>query len=464
MKAHLLLALVFAFFLPGRVVAASDELHAYAAAAPLTPAAGGEGLQGLELPWPVLQASRSTGLADVRLFDSQGQVLPMAWAPPPVVADSSRSQAVPRFAWPAAAAAAASSSSALQLKLGRDGAVLSVVEGAKPGAVPAAEGADRWLLDLSALRLAEGERIDSIELDWPHRPLGLSATVSVEASADGRQWQHATASQLLELSAAEAPSLRSIAWPGTTGPAPRYLRLSFDTPLKLEASRVQIRQAGATPALQSLPARFVPDGTAAAWQLDLQGPLAPRRLALRLAERNSVLNLRLERRERDSEAWQPVATFVAWRLQREGRESESAALQLPPQTMPARWWRLVPIDGTPPRAPLEATLQWEAPVLVFVARGDALQLAVGRERAPAVALPLQSLVPAYRSGAEQALPRATLGALAPLPEPGWSQRLVGAGPEAHRRWLLWGVLVAAVAGLGVLSWRLLRQITPPPPA
>ncbi|MDY0748386.1 DUF3999 family protein [Paucibacter sp. R3-3] len=464
MKAHLLLSLALALALPGHVAAAADDLHAYAAAAPLMLAPGGEGLQSLELPWPVLQASRSAGLADIRLFDAQGQVLPMAWAPPPAVADSSRNQTVSRFAWPAPSVSAASSPSALQLKLGRDGAVLSVIDGAKPGAAPTTDGAERWLLDLSALQLAEGERIDSIELDWPRQPQGLSTTVSVEASTDGRDWQYATTSQLLELSAADAPGLRTIAWPGSTGPAPRYLRLSFGTPLKLEASRVQIRRAGAGPALQSLAARFAPDGSAAAWQLDLQGPLAPRRLALRLPERNSVLNLRLEQRERDGEAWRPVATFVAWRLQHDGRDSESAALQLPPQTTPARWWRLVPIDGMPARAPLDVTLQWEAPVLVFVARGDALQLAVGRERAPAAVLPLQSLIPAYRSGAEQALPRATLGALAPRPEPDWRQRLSDAGPEAHRRWLLWGVLVAAVAGLGVLSWRLLRQIKPLPPA
>jgi len=463
MRALATAALTFVLALPGPAAAADDRLRAYAAAAPLTPAPGGEGLQRLELPWPVLQASRSEGLADVRVFDARGQVLPMAWALPPVVEDSSRSQAVPRFAWPAMPAASASSPAALQLKLGRDSAVLSVVGAAGPGT--AAEGAERWLLDLSAMQLSEGERIDGIELDWAHRPQGLSTTVDVEASADGRQWQHATASQLLELGAAAAPSLRAIDWPGMTGPAPRYLRLSFGTPLKLEASRVRIRRAGAGPALQPLAARFAPDGTATAWQLDLLGPLAPRSLALRLTERNSVLNLRLEQRQRDGDAWRPVASFVAWRLQRGGRESESAALPLPPGTAAARWWRLVPLDGTPVRAPLEAELQWEAPVLVFVARGDAtgLKLAVGREHAPAAALTLPSLIPAYRSGAEQALPRATLGLLAPLPEPGWLESLIDAGPEAHRRWLLWAVLVAAVLGLGALSWRLLRQIAPTPP-
>ncbi|WP_298232806.1 DUF3999 family protein, partial [uncultured Azohydromonas sp.] len=50
-----------------------DTPARYAATAPLAPAADAGGLQRVALPLAVLQASRSTGWADVRVFNAAGE-------------------------------------------------------------------------------------------------------------------------------------------------------------------------------------------------------------------------------------------------------------------------------------------------------------------------------------------------------------------------------------------------------
>ena len=447
----------------GMAVAAPDSPRAYAeiAAVTLAPA---EALQRLALPWPVMQASRSADLADVRVFDAAGQAVPMAWAPAPTIADQQRRVPVPRFPWPETSAPHADG---LQLRLGSGGAVLSVVNGPESPAQKAGEG-KLWLLDLSALK-DDKEHLGRIRLDWPPRANGFSAQVDAEASADGQQWSEVTRAQLLELASADqALNLKAIAWPAGS-PTPRYLRLRFSTPVALSLSEVEMSRAGqaAAPPLEQL-ASFEPvaasGGQPGYWQLDLQGRIAPEALALQLPVINSLLRLRLEQRNSAREGWRPVSRFIAWRLQRAGRDSESPPLTLA-QAAPARYWRLLPEanDVPPAPLPLAARLYWRAPQLVLLARGGnaGFHLTVGREGASPVALPLASLIPGYQAGAELALPSASLGPLSPQQAPNWRERLQDANPEDQRRWMLWGVLVAAVAGLGALAWRTIKQIAPP---
>ena len=449
-----------------------DAPKQYRAAAAIT-LLPGEGLQRLSLNWPVLQASRSAGLADLRVFDAQGQAVPFALAQEALPVEQQRSVDVPRFAWPDAPTA--DQTTGVQLRLDRSGAVLSVATSAGKRELPK-NAAKVWLLDLTRLsapsegsrdnRDSRDSRISRIDLDWQHEPNGLSTTVSAESSQDGRQWQTVTQAQLLALSnaAAEPLSLKTIAWP-PEAERPRYLRLRFDTAIALTGSSARLTRLKA-PDLPLQTVRFEPvaatAGQPAFWQLDLQAPIAPQSLALALPELNSLLSLRLEQRNRAEEAWRPVSRFVAWRLQKDGKESTSEALRLTPP--PARFWRLLADspDAALQAQPLAAQIGWRAPQLVVLAKAGGLRLTIGRAGAASTALPLAQLMPAYQSGDEFKLPSAGLGELvAQTPaEPGWRERLSAASAEDQRRWVLWAVLVAAVLGLGGLALRLVKQIKP----
>jgi len=370
------------------------------------------------------------------------------------------------FAWPEPAAGAGVGAP-VHLQLSANGALLSLQLPGGHGQAQAAAGrARQWLLDLSSLKDLQDERPAFLRLDWPASSEGLSSAVQIERSEDGQQWSAAGQGRVLALAAAGAPRIDQLDW-ASTQPLPRYLRLRFEAPLALTSATLSLSRRQAAPAPLQQAVHFEPlAGEAPQWQLDLQGRVAPRALALQLPPGNQVLNLRLEQRNADSEAWRAVARFVAWRLQRGGFDGSS-----PPQALasaaPARFWRLTAEAPTPLQGQvLPALLHWQPPQLVLLAQGqpsEGFQLAVGRAGmlpAHASTAPA-SLLPGYREGDEYKLPEASLAALQLRPEPGWPQRIGESDPAARRRWLLWAVLIAAVLGLAWMARGLFAQIKRP---
>ncbi len=432
-----------------------------------------EGLQRLPLPLPVLLASRSPGYADVRLTGPGGQPLPMAWAQAPATpAPSERTVEVPRFVWPEPATGGTAGSTAVgdqtRIRVDARGAVVEVRSATRSVKKQASDsGASRWLLDLSQGRQPE-ERLDRLMLDWPARPDGLSTQVQVETSDDAAQWQSATTAALLELPGADraAVSLRDIAWPTTAAAAPRYLRLTFDAPITLQGTQVRWTQSPRQAPLASEVFGFTREATpstpdAPAWVLDLGGRLPVAQIEVLSNEPNTVSALRLERRDDPKQSWQPVASFVAWRLQRQGTEQRSAAVALPVGS--ARYWRLVGDGRTSPPGgqTLSARLAWVAPQLVFASAGaQGIELQVGFDQATSTALPLSTLIPGYEAGAEHRLQAASVGPLVarPVNQPTLTERITSANPAEKKQWLLWAVLCIAVVGLGVLAMRLSNDL------
>ena len=434
---------------------------------------------------------------------ARGEPLPLAWAQPPVgVAGAERRVRVPVFAWPAAAAA----QSRIHVQVDGTGAVVRVINGATASAAAAPPSV--WLLDLSRLDRA-GERITRLALDWPPQPGGVATGVRIEASDDTRAWTPVTQASLLDLAQSGAPALKQVEWPAAASGSvrrapPRYLRLAFDTPLPLSQAELTLNQAPDEPPLASQRVAFVatsegapagqdgtrPQGTGATrqaggqppwggpasaeprpWALDLQGRVPVSRLRVHLPQTNTVVPLRLQQRDDPRRPWRTVATLVAWRLTRNGQELHAPATHV--EAASARYWQLVPDAHSAGWSPdtLEATLEWTAPQIVFAARGlgapdssapagAPLRLAVGHDGRGPPPLSLAALIPGYEPGAEHLLPAASLSALVaqevaaiPLPE-----RLRRASPADQQRWTLWVALVLAVAGLGWMAWKLVREV------
>ncbi len=100
--------------------------------------------------------------------------------------------------------------------------------------------------------------------------------------------------------------------------------------------------------------------------------------------------------------------------------------------------------------------------IVFAAQGQPpFRLLAGSRDAPAGALPVSAVVPQIESERPR-FGRATLGAF--TADEAAERTVAETARQARLRpWLLWTVLIAGVAGLGALVWRLARSGPEPSP-
>lgn len=434
-----------------------DAITLYTTTANVTPQ-GSDALQRLRLPLAVLQQSRSTGLADVRLFDANGKLVPLAWASAPLVAQvPPRFQVLPHFAWPAAEGQAVAPN--LKLEWRSDGTVLKVEQAGRPDrpGQPEAAAPAVWLIDLKLL--GEAQPPQALTLEWAAPgAAGLVRNVRVESSTDAQAWRAAGQGVLVELaSAAGAPRqviqhrLALTALPANT----RYLRLRADGALGLSRVQAELAQASPADAAALDSARFELRED----QLDLGATLPIARIEFHLGAGNAVVPVSIDRRAEQparsgAANWEPIASHTAFALLHGGQTLRSPALEM--NDLPLRELRFRSHGSAAPQA---VSLSWRAPHLLFAATGTPpYRLAIGRERARSVALPRAALLPGYQDGDEFKLPTATLGALEVKASSG---TLTDTSPEQRRRWLLWAALAAAVAGLGALAWSLMREMRKP---
>lgn len=447
--------------------AASESPAAFAATVALvTEPQTGQGLYRVTLPLALLRHARHADRRDVRIFNAAGEPLPFAWAGVPPVPEAAppRRFELPRFEWPAAARDGAPVDDEVQVEMRRDGTVVRVRRRGTASPQPAADGAATdWLLDLSALAQ---ERPVALELHWPAAEPGLVRAVTALASADARVWRPVGEGTVLELrdpAIGQTALQRRVALRRLQA-AERYLRLQFDAPLALQSVAAEMPLPVPELPLDSERFRLARD-TARTWTLDTGAALPVRRLQVHVVDANSVLPLTIARRRPGAPAgrsgeWSPLGSHTAYRLERDGRIVTSPPLQTDGHA--AQEWRLTLDERvTAPDSGLDLTLWWPAVELVFAARGPGpFQLALGRDAASAVAIDRSVLIPGYVDGAEFELPAVGLGAVVVRPEvsPTWKEALRQAGPEQRRRWVLWGVLAAAVVVLALLALRLARDL------
>jgi hypothetical protein len=159
-------------------------------------------------------------------------------------------------------------------------------------------------------------------------------------------------------------------------------------------------------------------------------------------------------RHTEDQRWHLLTTGVVYRLTHEGSDVVNPDLSVSASGWQQWLLRLDPRGGgTGARQP-QVEVGWVPQQLVFVARGEGpFQLAYGKLRAGSADLPIQTLVPGWRSDAELKAAIATAGA-----------QEVRAGPRAlrgapdYKIWGLWASLVIGVAVLGWMAWVLAREL------
>ncbi|MEG2805990.1 DUF3999 domain-containing protein [Stenotrophomonas sp.] len=395
----------------------------------------------------IYRSAVSPQLADVQVFNAQGQALPttLLSADQPL-ARPAQWQDVGWFPLPTLAAGDADDLQVLTER-NTDGSVRRVE--ARLGRGAAASRSAGWLVDASALK----QGVQALRLDWQVQA-PLQARVRVDASDDLRQWQAVVEDVPLVDLQHEGRRLQQRRI--ELGYTARYFRI---VPIGTDALPVlSAVQAERVPEAQSIPWRWQSlAGTAGApgefeYVLDGRFPMAQADIA---TADNSVVQWTLLSRDDPNQPWQVRAgPWVAYQLQdaAQARRSQTQALPVPSRD---RYWKLVAGQARPGVAPT-LKLGYQPEVLVFISQGEApYAVAAGSVRAARSDAPVGTVIAQLRQqlGAQWQPATATLH--------GPAQVLAGddalAQPRDWKRWLLWGLLVLGVLVVGGFALSVLRQ-------
>lgn len=401
------------------------------------------GLLQIALPAEAYRALRRSDLADVRIFNAAGEALPMARLPPQGDTQALRVER-PLVAMPPVVVPGPDS-----VVVSRAGGSVRVeVEGS--AVVPGVARQNGYLLAVKDLEVP----IDALVLAWS-APTPFEAAVRVRASDDLATWRTVARNvPVLAIGEGEARIVQDrVPLPGVKA---RYLRVDWDgappAVVLTQATLVSQRHVG-RPAREWLTLAGQADGM----RIDYVSPGLFPVDAVRLvpAVDNDVVSASVSSRPAVSARWQWRARTVGYRLQQQGGATEEGAPTGVALTRDPLWQ--VAADSAPGTAALpRLALGWVPETVVFVTRGvGPFTLAVGDANAQSAWLAPGQVVPGY--GTEGAAVPARAQVL-PALQPADAVARDSAPWHSGRLWLLWAVLLIAVAVLGAMARGLWREM------
>lgn len=411
------------------------------------------------LPRPVYEGVVRGDLGDLRVFNAAGEVVPHAWRPRDATVQTPAVGA-PLFALHGRAGAGADRSS-VKIETRGDGTIVSVAPA--PKTAPGDGEVQGYLVDVSAIKVA----VRAVEIEPPPGAATFAAKLTVEASDDLAQWR---------VLVRESPVL------SLTSPAGHLKRLRIEFPAQ-KLKYLRLSWPAGSPPIDIAVVKVAPGEARAEAQREWKALSAtPRkdhefvfepggrfptdRLRMRLPQPNTVAQVEvLYRAPGTIESWLPLARGVAYRLQSGDGEVTSPDTELAATPRDALLLRVDPKSGGIGEGKLGLEIGWIPHELVFAARSAGpFRLAYGSAQAEAAAYRIETLIPGYEQRRDVSKPAALDILPARAGEP-----VTVAGPAAlrkpvdARRWMLWSALVAGVLLLGVMAWRLLREVGSPSP-
>lgn len=419
----------------------------------------------LPLPAAAYARSLAPNLADLRVVDAAGQRVPFAWLPQPAARTQRQEELRPTTAYPLPRRTSpnAALASPVEVLVRADHSIRVRQLAHTPAGAAADPRSPGWLFDLGE-RKTDQPAPQSLRLAWTG-PAEFGAGFDIDTSETLREWRSAGSGQVMALAApvGGAPLVqREVPLPANVS---RFVRLVWrdagSAPRLSGAEAVSVKQkdeAPDTPESLTLEPGSEPAGKAApapnALHFDLGGNLPVVGIDLQLPAATRVAPVRLQGRQRADENWRELGSWVYYRIERDGTPSRPPPL---PLQATVRYLRVLPDEraGRLDPATTRLVAQVHLAKLVFTSQGQPpYRLLAGAADADPGALPIGSLMP--QLDAERArLGRARLG---PWDEvAAVAQQAVAAQRQAALRpWLLWGVLLLGVAGLGAMVWKLAR--------
>jgi hypothetical protein len=392
------------------------------------------------LPLAVYQKIVHPDLADLRVFNGNGEQVPFALERP-------------------AAGTVANAATALSVFPLKDdsGATLDAIrvtiESGKgainvqtSGQNPPTGRINSYLVDGRALL---DTPVSALRLEWPQDAADFAGRVKVEASDSLSDWRivtgtapianlHSSAERLVEQRVEFSPTKARfwrLSWSGATAPFVLTSVLGEPAKQNVEARHTSLSVA-ATPA-KTAPGEF---------EYDLGATVPVDRANLELPDINTVVDVELLSRERSQDAWHLVRRSGFYRLKSDGEELRNGPVSVAPTS--DRYWllRTDPKRGGLGAAAPHLVVEWVPHEVVFVARGvGPFSLAYGSTSAEAAAVSLAVLP------TNVAIASASLSS----PESAGGDSLLQppAAPFPWKTPLLWSVLIA---GAGLLAWMAYR--------
>ena len=446
--------------LAATVAHAEDAAYRFNAAIQIQQAAP---FMRLALPASAYGRSEQSDLRDLRIVDASGERVPFALLAPRAahteVQEQTRDAAL--YALPPRPAAGKAWPSPLEVTVQGERISVRPARLAAPGS--AAARSPGWLVDLGdpPSRKPEEPTARALRLLWSG-PAEFSVGVDVEVSDDLRQWRAAGSSQLLAVASPRGALLQD----RVILPAARtsFVRLVWSdaaaAPVLSAVKAILERPSNVVldPPIEMIvaPLPLVHDDSAVkrALVFDLGGALPLLEIDLQLQGGTQVAPVRLQGRRSAGDAWSELASAVFYRIERAGLVSTSAPLLL---RATQRYLRVIPDERAAALDPAQTRLVVRAALasLVFAHQGgEPFTLQAGSPEAKPSALPIHTLVPAVDEE-RQRFGQAVLGEWSES-EATAKQLRSRARLAQMRPWLLWAVLLAGVAGLGFMVWRLAR--------
>ncbi len=432
-----------------------------------------EGLHQLQLGQGALLAATESGLRDVRIFNANGEALPMTQLPAGAPATEHGAPVELHMA-PLPNSPQAQQSAlaeyAVRWVRDRERTTLEIGTGApKPDQAREPGG---YLLDLRPLKDKQGE----LKLHFAGDAPDYANTATISGSDDLVSWRPLASGPLarnrqlgdavVERSTFDlhhSPAFARVQWPA--GAAPKLDGASFREQLP-----APVAPAPRT-ALALAPLRD------ARWLIDVPVGLPLTRLMIHVTQPNQALRVELlcppygtvlpDRRHllqqlssrSPSEPWFACARDIeVFKVDRAGEWVENAPIAIPGRPTRLLLRVVDPKEYRGPAPSVEA--EWLPVRVAFLARAPGpYQLAAGHEGAEeGPRLDLAGMLP-RDDPAGAHLPLAQVAQVAPADAAQDATRATQfARTQARWRWSLWAVLLLAVVALAALAWRLARSI------
>lgn len=414
--------------------------------------AGQDALYQATLPLSVYQHTVRSDLGDLRVFNAQGEVIPHMLQQPE---HNTREPEISELVYFPLQGPANAGLDQLSVSIKRNiaGTLIDIGSNAKAAATSKLSG---YLLDASALK----QPIHALEFEWNQGKENFVSSLYIESSDDLLHWSIVTRNAPLASMQFGGHSLlqKRVELPGVQA---KYYRLSWpaaQNPLLLTRVNAEISGATVEAALSWQNSK----GTAVAdkpgdYQFDLGAHLPIQRLRIVLPQMNTLVQASLFSRASAEQAWQAVTNATLYKLNHSAQDIINPDLSL---NSHHRYWllRVAQNSGGLGEGLPEMQVGWQAHQLQFVTRGSApFQVAYGNRTSKPAVFQMQSLLkpaspeePALTIQSAQTGTQITLGGEARVQPP--------PPPLPWKKWILWAILSSAVVLLGIMAYRLLKQM------